>query len=369
MGRPPTRIEKAKVSHLFKSLKSKADPPPVAVGKASAPQPIVVNIASNDDKLVYKDYLDQTAKGSFNLLTTGELANMRRRYEDITGAPVLAEARPSDEQLSAMTHRVRPQESGHRCPPFAEFAVFGPYDGRTAKLRTFHAHVLTREGTWAYKLLSGPQTFSAWTTAWRVYSATLIMAGLAKPGQLEIYERSIGRLYGMFPNEWPSIVAVEEEVRAERWSRLYQEVLEGTMCPPTGVSLEQFKQKMPWGMLLAEMRFGYLQGPLADWWREREVSLERGIRQKPGAVNVGAAPLGAAVVPPPLPGHQGHQQGQQNNGGEANPHIQRKPRQRNPTPKQYGGYGAGSKGAKGKGHFCSHWSELALWFEARRPGT
>ena len=118
-GRPPTRIEKAKVTHLFRNLRSKADPPPVAVPKASGPQPIVVNIASNDDKLVFKDYIDPTSKGTINLQSIEELAKMRRRYEDITGAPVLAEARPSDEQLPALSYRVRPQESGHWWSPFA----------------------------------------------------------------------------------------------------------------------------------------------------------------------------------------------------------------------------------------------------------
>ena len=51
-GRPPSRIEKAKVAHLFKNLEKKVDPPIAAIPKANTPQPIVVNITNNDDKLV-----------------------------------------------------------------------------------------------------------------------------------------------------------------------------------------------------------------------------------------------------------------------------------------------------------------------------
>ena len=98
------------------------------------------------DKLHYKDYIDQTLSGTFELLPISELSALRRRFIDITGTPLTNEERPSDEQLSALSHRLRLQKNGREAPPFVEFAVFGPYDGRSATLRKFSAHVLTREG-------------------------------------------------------------------------------------------------------------------------------------------------------------------------------------------------------------------------------
>lgn len=98
-------------------------------------------------------------------------------------------------------------------------------------------------------------------------------------------------------------------------------------------------------VLLNECRFAYLQGPLADWWREREVALERGIRSKPGSAKTGAAPLGspemAQEVAPPLPSHQQQKYQEQ-------PYAP--PGAGTWGPGQsYGGRGAGGKGRKGKG--------------------
>ena len=123
------------------------------------------------------------------------------------------------------------------------------------------------------------------------------MLDVARPGQLQQYFAGIRRLTELFPNEWASIGSFDEELRSEIWPRLYQEIQEGVKPAP-----RNFDANKPWGSIIAESRFDYLQGSLADHWRRQEVKLERALRNKPGGKSLGGAPVGAA--PPPLPGHQ-----------------------------------------------------------------
>ena len=115
----------------------------------------------------------------------------------------------------------------------------------------------------------------------------MVMIDAALPGELSLYKKGIKTLVARFPNDWGSIAAYDESMRAEQWSRLHQEILDGSKPRPGG-----FKEDQPWGAVISESRFGYLQGPMADWWREREVQLERGQGGKLRSV-----PLGGAVQP------------------------------------------------------------------------
>ena len=295
--RPPSRIEKGHVRNFFRRLREQLLAPPAAA-PVQPSGPIQVMLPDTSDRQEYKDYLDQTLRGTFTMLPHKELMAIRRNYEKWTGAPVEGDARPSDGQLSALAHRLRPQANGLLEAPFVEFAVFGPHHGRSARFRQFHDHVLTRDGTWQYRLLRGPGTFESWEACWRVFAASCIMLDVAKPGQLHQYFVGVRTFNQLFPNDWGTTAAIDEEVRSEIWPRLHQEILEGARPEP-----RFFDRTKPWGTIIAESRFDYLQGPLADYWRRQEVKLERGSRNKPAVRNLGAAP--GAAVPPPLPAHQG----------------------------------------------------------------
>ena len=83
-----------------------------------------------------------------------------------------------------MAHWLRPVEGARVRPPFAEFVVFVPYAGRAAKMRTFSAMVLDRDGSWAQRSLRGPANFAQWEASWNVYAVTLVMLDVAAPGAL-----------------------------------------------------------------------------------------------------------------------------------------------------------------------------------------
>ena len=248
----------------------------------------------NSDRLEYRDYLDQATRGSFKLLPTSVLKKLRDRYLQVTGAPTTGEIRPSDEQLSALSFRLRPQADGSLKPPFVEFAVFGPHDVRSVKLRQLHAHVLSREGTWHKHLLTGPSDFFAWEASWNVFEAAMIMLEAASPGQLRLYKMGIRSLVERFPKDWGTISKLDEAVRAEQWCRLHQEIMDGTVATPA-----YFQADKPWGTVIAESRFNFLTGPMGDWWRNEEVKLERAQHGRPTGT-------GSVIVGMPLPSLPSH---------------------------------------------------------------
>ena len=295
--RAPTRIEKGYVRGFFRKLRDHVSAPPSAPAPTPSTTPIFLQVPDNSSKKEYRDFIDQAAKGHFELLSPKEIAALRMRYEKHTGGPVEGDSRPTDGQLSALASWMKPQPDGRRNPPFVEFAVWGPYNDRSVKLRQFHDHILTRDGSWQFRLLRGPSSFAQWETSWRIFASCCIMLDIAKFGQLQQYYSGIRRLCDLFPNEWATVSLMDEEMRSELWPRLYEEITEGTRPAP-----RNFDPENPWGCIISESRFDYLQGPLADHWRRKEVQLERAARNKPNAKNLGEAP-GSSPAPKP-PSHQ-----------------------------------------------------------------
>ena len=141
----------------------------------------MVQLPDTSDRHEFRDFIDQTAKGTFTELGPKEMSELRGRHEKYTGAPVSGDARPSNLQLSALAHWAREQSNGRMNAPFVEFATWGAFNGRSQKMRQFHAHVLTRDGTWQNKLPRGPTTFGEWTASWKVFAAASIMLDIATP--------------------------------------------------------------------------------------------------------------------------------------------------------------------------------------------
>ena len=77
-----------------------------------------MTLPDTTDRLEYRDWLDQTARGTFTMLSQDELRRLHERYLLATGAPTTGDIRPSDQQLSALSHRIRPQADGTMNPPF-----------------------------------------------------------------------------------------------------------------------------------------------------------------------------------------------------------------------------------------------------------
>ena len=302
-GSTPTLFQKGRFYKFFKDLmKLFADPiAPSSTALVAAPpstSPILLEMQDNSTKLYLKDFIDQTMPGTFTVLPESDIAALRANYVTRTGGfPDLAE-RPSDEQISAMAHILKPGDDGRIRPPFAEFATFVPHETRSTKLKTFQAMVLNRDGSWAQKAIRGPPSFAAWESCWNVYACTLIMLDVATPGALKTYYQGFRRLYQAFPNLWGTLAGLEEHMRAEEWTRIRQEYAEGITQPPS-----DYNPAKPWMSIIPSSRPFFTLGPRQDWWSERLLVLERSSKNHKAIPNDTVMPgvlpslLGQSVLP------------------------------------------------------------------------
>ena len=161
-------------------------------------------------------------------------------------------------------------------------------------------------------------------------------------------------------------------MRSEIWPRLQQEIAEGIQPAPHNHDFSK-----PWGTIISGTRFGVVAGLKADWWREREICLERGQHSRPGSRS--EVPVGEGAEPPPLPSFArvGQQAEGWGSGGEPKappPRPKAKPQPRGPKG---GGKGQRNVGATGlplarKGP-CWHCGgahlreQCAKWIQAGRP--
>ena len=102
--------------------------------------------------------------------------------------------------------------------PYADFAVFGPYESRVARKRKFVAQIFL-DGEFVTKQLRGPQTFEAWSASWKVFRASMIMLREASPSSLDAYERGMKNLFNIHgAHTWPVIMYADETMRANNGS-------------------------------------------------------------------------------------------------------------------------------------------------------
>ena len=262
-------------------------------------QPIVVAVTDKPRGLPLRDWIDQTAGAeTFELLSEADIAKLRENYFNRTGSHPDPTETPSDEQLSAMAHWLRPGEGARVRPPFAEFAVFVPYAGRAAKMRPFSAMVLDRDGSWAQRSLKGPSNFGQWEACWGVYATTLVMLDVATPGALKTYFQAFRRLCQLFPQDWGTLVGLEEQVRAEEWNLARQEIARGLLSPPPNYNVTA-----PWQTIIPASRPFYSAGLRFDWWQERITVLEwaRSSKPVPGAGGAVPAVLPSMLGQPAIP--------------------------------------------------------------------
>ena len=106
------------------------------------------------------DVLDQADNGTFAPLSRAELKRARDNHARLTGVEPKQDEEPSAVQLAALRTRLTAGLAPH-----VDFAVLGPFEVRSAKLRSFRALVLVG-GRFEYTRLQGPASYEAWLASW-----------------------------------------------------------------------------------------------------------------------------------------------------------------------------------------------------------
>ena len=218
MAAVPPSLKKTRLLRFYKDLVKMFSDAPLGSSSSSTPSApmqvipnITVTVPECTDRHSMRDYIDQTNTEKFSDLSEKELTGLRSRFFNATGMDPLPEERPSDEQLAALAHLLRNKKDKRMNAPFVEFAVFGPYDGRSAKLRSFTAQVFNRDGSLVTRTLRGPDSFQRWESSWQVFACAMVMFDIASPGALRAYFQGIRRLHNHFPNEWATIACLDKK--------------------------------------------------------------------------------------------------------------------------------------------------------------
>ena len=75
------------------------------------------------------------------------------------------------------------------------------------------------------------------------------MLDVATPGALKTYFQAFRRLHQLFPNEWGTLVGLEEQIRAEEWNLARQEIARGLLSPPPNYDVSA-----PWRTIIPASR-------------------------------------------------------------------------------------------------------------------
>ena len=61
--------------------------------------------------------------------------------------------------------------------PFVDFAIWGPFNHRVMKQRSFNAMVMNNKGEFVTKPMKGPTSYDDWLVCWKVFRAAAVMLG------------------------------------------------------------------------------------------------------------------------------------------------------------------------------------------------
>ena len=173
--------------------------------------------------------IDQSLMGSFKERSKEEILALRGLHRDSTGGDPDPDERPTAAQISAMVERL---EAGK--PPYADFAVWGPFGDRTHKQLQFAGSVPATDAdgnfTLAKRQIRGPNNLGDWLRSWRVFRAAAIMTGRFSASTLDLYSRGIAELMTYF-GDWAVVAQADEAVRCEEWALAEERYLH---TPPAG---------------------------------------------------------------------------------------------------------------------------------------
>ena len=207
-----------------------APPPPVAQPAAqAATAPAAVQPPQAKVKLT--SVLDQHDESEAVVAGNALIAKWSANWTQFAQGPPLDEEDPTIEQLSALYHRVIILLGS----PYADFAVFTPFNRRVARANKFTAHIPQADGSWLSKEIPGPQNFEAWSYCWKVFRCAAIQLGIVREAALSRYFQVISTLVLEWPECWSIIYLAEDKARAEGLSRRRRQIeasIDGGGTPP-----------------------------------------------------------------------------------------------------------------------------------------
>jgi hypothetical protein len=221
-----TTIEKTQLCLFYNAVRVKFGLPPVDVVSEPEQTPTGVNQTPMDKaevaptlplnplhKIRLSSVLDQVSDAEVQMLPPEVIAEKRNNYRMITGGDPLEQCNFTDAQLSALSQRVAGGQ-----PPYADFAVWGPYGSRIEKRMKFRSSFLDTSGNWKSIEVPGPSSFQVWEECWEVFAAACIADGIATQATLAMYAAEFkSRVRDFGSGCWQICVEADVIARSEQF--------------------------------------------------------------------------------------------------------------------------------------------------------
>ena len=204
-------------------------------------------------------------------------------FDASTGGAPLAQEEPTGDQLQALREVIQVDKA-----PYTDFAVWGPFGRRQAKVLKYTAMVWVGNEL-VSRQLSGPSCFITWRRCWRVFRTAMILIKASRPGPLDEHEEKI-RTLAEFVGEsnWGVVARADDVMRSEVWEH-WRRKIESRVRKRT--YQEEFTAERPWEAVLREGARD------KDFWQENVKDVLLHAKTTGKSLPAAALALNAEVAP------------------------------------------------------------------------
>lgn len=215
-----------------------------AAKAAPAPPPAVAATTASPRKFKLATVTSQIDDTEIRLVEESEVVKMYREYERVFGPNERPpkDSEPTAEQLSAISHLL---DAG--LPPWADFAIFGPFGRRIERKVKLTGMTMGRDGQMRQVELHGPPNIGAWLASYNVLMTILIMKCAVDLGVLLKYRSHIERLHDRYSDKiWAILYQAESRCRLELMDRLRREAVSEHEAITRAGGVSTFDVNRPW---------------------------------------------------------------------------------------------------------------------------
>jgi len=238
-SRPLTPVEVTQAGLMWRVSRQKFELPdidplepeasPVPVQEPPKPKEHV----SASRRIKISQVLDQANDGDIPALTQAEIDSFYLNLRTVKGGPPLVDADPTPDQIAAVKARI----IDHQETPWADFALFTPFNSRFLKQLKFKSFILQQDGSFKGVEVPGPASFEVWQSSWKVFANVLLgltvtdplskeTLPVVTPSALEEYFENFRELVSSYPEVWHLLVVAEDRCRAEHFARLRRQKIQ-----------------------------------------------------------------------------------------------------------------------------------------------
>lgn len=251
-GRAPTLVESGQAALVLRACQLiggqgqtlAAMQSQIAASMAAPPAAPVTTSTTNPRKFKMANIASQVDDTEVNVIGETELIQMYKEYERVYGPNERPpkDVEPTTEQISAISHLL-----DHGMPPFADFALFGPYGRRIERKVRLTGMTIGRDGNMRQVELHGPPNIGAWLASYNVLMTILVMKKAVDLGVLLKYRSHVERLHDRYSDKiWAVLYQAESRCRLELMDRLRREAVAEHEATITAGGISQFDTTRPW---------------------------------------------------------------------------------------------------------------------------